>query len=128
MKVLTGGHIHSQKSLAGSVAYPSLISIPQLFKHKFSIRKTAYKGANILIDNHFQLIGSLKNNLLELQYFHFEAIKSLSACCQSSPDSPNWHARLGHPNQKYKTLIVPQSKLINCSVLIPKDQHTEKEI
>ncbi|KNZ51680.1 hypothetical protein VP01_3864g3, partial [Puccinia sorghi] len=84
--------------------------------HKISIRKTTEKGANILIDNHFQLIGSLKNNLLELQSFHGEAIKSLSACYQSSPDPPNWHARLGHPNQKYQTLMVPRSKLIDCSV------------
>ncbi|KNZ46887.1 hypothetical protein VP01_6860g1 [Puccinia sorghi] len=85
----------------------SLISIPQLFNHELSITKTADMGASVLIDNNFQLLGSLKNNLLALHSSCFEAMNSQSACYQSSPETLNWHAQLGHPNQRYQQLMVP---------------------
>ncbi|KNZ48080.1 hypothetical protein VP01_5929g1 [Puccinia sorghi] len=80
------------------------------------INKTVDKGASILIDNYFQLLGSLKNNLLELKSSHFEAMHTHSSCYHSSPDSPNWHARLGHPNPKYQALMVPTSETVDCIV------------
>ncbi|KNZ44714.1 hypothetical protein VP01_88g6 [Puccinia sorghi] len=75
----------------------SLISIPRLFKHEILITKTTGKEATIVIDKRFKLLGTLKNNLLELHSSHFEVINSHSTCYQSSPVKPNWHARLGHP-------------------------------
>ncbi|KNZ50862.1 uncharacterized protein VP01_4201g2, partial [Puccinia sorghi] len=94
----------------------SLISIPQLFNHKLSIRRTADKGASVLTDNCFQLRGTLKHNLLELHSSQFEVIKSNAACYQSCPNTPNWHSRLGHPNQKYQSLMVPNSEIFDCSM------------
>lgn len=113
IKIATGGHCNFLNSTAVGIATlanhlgeritlenaflvpsltRSLISIPRLFKDKLSITKTTDRGAVVLIDNHFKLLGSLKNNLLELHSSHFDAIKSNSSCYQSSPDSPNWHA------------------------------------
>ncbi|KNZ50715.1 uncharacterized protein VP01_4275g1 [Puccinia sorghi] len=89
----------------------SLISIPQLFKHKIYITKTADKGAFVLTDKGFHL-----NNLLELHSSYFEAMKPQSVCYQSSPETINWHAQIGHPNQRYQQLMVPNSEIIDCSV------------
>ncbi|KNZ44257.1 hypothetical protein VP01_9352g1, partial [Puccinia sorghi] len=75
---------------------------------------TADKGALVLIDKKFQLLGSLKNNFLELHSSHFEAMNPQSACYQSSPDTINWHVRLGHPSQRYQRLMVPNSEIIDC--------------
>ncbi|KNZ50191.1 hypothetical protein VP01_4552g1 [Puccinia sorghi] len=94
----------------------SLISIPRFFKHKLSITKTAEKGASVLIDKDFQLLGSLKNNLLELHSSYFEAMNPQSACYHSIPETINWHGQIGHPNQRYQQLMVLNSEIINCSV------------
>ncbi|KNZ49781.1 hypothetical protein VP01_4790g1 [Puccinia sorghi] len=88
----------------------SVISIPQLFKSEIVITQTADKGASILIDKKFKLLGSLKNNLLEFHSSQSEAINSSSTCYQSSPVNPNWHAGLGHPNHQYQALMVPKSQ------------------
>ncbi|KNZ59041.1 uncharacterized protein VP01_1810g2 [Puccinia sorghi] len=77
-----------------------LISIPRLFKNEIVITKTVDKGAYILIDKNFKLLGSLKNNLLELHASQFEVMNSHSSCYRPSPDNPNWHARLGHPKKQ----------------------------
>ncbi|KNZ52441.1 uncharacterized protein VP01_3573g1 [Puccinia sorghi] len=53
-------------------------------------------GACVLIDNCFQLLGSFKNNLLEIQSSHIEVIKSNSAC--------------------YQALMVPNSEIVNCDI------------
>ncbi|KNZ62772.1 uncharacterized protein VP01_1225g18 [Puccinia sorghi] len=34
----------------------------------------------------------------------------------SSSDSPNWHAHLGHPNSKYQSVMVPNSRSEDCGV------------
>ncbi|KNZ57410.1 hypothetical protein VP01_2168g1 [Puccinia sorghi] len=122
IKIATGGHSNFLNATAVGVATlvnhlgerivldnallvptltRSLISIPRIFKEKLLIVKTADKGATIIVDNQYKLLGSMKNNLLELHSSHFEVIKSPSSCYQSSSDSPNWHTRLGHPNPKY---------------------------
>ncbi|KNZ60467.1 hypothetical protein VP01_154g10 [Puccinia sorghi] len=110
-----GKHIVLENALLVPTLTRSLISIPRLFKDKLVITKTANKGATIIIDNNFKLLGSMKNNLLELLSSHFEVIKSPSFCYQSSSDSPNWHARLGHPNPKYQSVMVPNSKSKECT-------------
>ncbi|KNZ51046.1 uncharacterized protein VP01_4111g1 [Puccinia sorghi] len=94
----------------------SLISIPRLFKDKLLIIKTTNKGATIVIDNKYKLLGSMKNNLLELHSAHFELINSSSSCYQLSSNSPNWHACLGHPNPKYQSVMMPNSKYKECAV------------
>ncbi|KNZ51778.1 hypothetical protein VP01_3816g2 [Puccinia sorghi] len=73
-------------------------------------------GATIVIDNKYTLLGSMKNNLLELYSADFEVINSSSSCYQSSSNSPNWHARLGHPNPKYQSVMMPNSKSEECAV------------
>ncbi|KNZ52307.1 hypothetical protein VP01_3620g1, partial [Puccinia sorghi] len=52
----------------------SLVSIPWLFKHDLSIQKTSDKGVSVMIYNKFQLLGSLKNNFLEIHSSHFQSL------------------------------------------------------
>ncbi|KNZ47596.1 uncharacterized protein VP01_6296g1, partial [Puccinia sorghi] len=90
-----------------------LISIPWVFKKEILITKKMKKGATIIIDNNLRLLGSFKNNLLELHSSHFEVIKPYSL---PSQDSPNWNTRLGHLNPKYQEVLVPNSVVGNCSI------------
>ncbi|KNZ58632.1 hypothetical protein VP01_1891g1 [Puccinia sorghi] len=105
----------SYKTLLVPTLHQSLIFIPQLFKHELSISKTMDKGASVLIDIFFQLIGYLKNKCSEIKSSQFEVIKSNSACYPLCPNTPNWHLHLGHPNHKYPNLMVPNSELVDCS-------------
>ncbi|KNZ50325.1 hypothetical protein VP01_448g6 [Puccinia sorghi] len=111
-----GKRIVLENALLVPTLNQSLISIPQLFTQELSIRNTSDKGACVLIENCFQLLGSFENNLLEIQSSHFEVIKSDFACYQSCPNTPNWHLRLDHPNRKYQSLMVPNSEIVDCDV------------
>ncbi|KNZ54794.1 hypothetical protein VP01_2854g6 [Puccinia sorghi] len=99
IKIVTGGHSNFLNPTAVGVA---TLANPL---EKLVIIKTADRGATIIIDNTVKLLGSTKNNLLELHSSHFELIKPSSSFYQSSPDSPKWHARLGHPNPKYQSVM-----------------------
>ncbi|KNZ50343.1 hypothetical protein VP01_447g1, partial [Puccinia sorghi] len=111
IKISTGGHSNFLNATAVGTA--------TLINHcgkKFVLENTLLQELSIsfLIDHHFQLLDSLKNNFLELQSSQFEVIKSNSACYQLCPNTPNWHLRLGHPNQKYQSLMVPNSEIVDC--------------
>ncbi|KNZ53456.1 uncharacterized protein VP01_3233g1 [Puccinia sorghi] len=77
-------HLGERLTLENALLVPtlsrSLISIPRLFKDNILITKTANKGAVVLIDKNYQLLGSLKNNLLEIHSSQFEVIKPHSTC------------------------------------------------
>lgn len=109
-------HLGDQLVLENTLLVPtltrSLISIPRLFKNEMVITKTADKGASIVIDKKFKLLGSLKNYLLEFHSSQFEVIN----CYQSRPDNPNWRAGLGHPNHQYQVLMVLSSQPLKCSI------------
>lgn len=87
-----------------------------MFKNEIVITKTEKKGASILIDKNFQLLGSKKNNLLELHSTQFKLMNSHSTCYRSSPDNPYWDAHLGHPNHQYEAMIVSKSKPVQCRI------------
>ncbi|KNZ55546.1 uncharacterized protein VP01_2653g5 [Puccinia sorghi] len=107
-------HLGKRIKLDNALLVPSLnrslISIPRIFKKEFSIVKTGEADAVITIDNNYKLLGNLKNNLLEIHSSQFEVMNSFSSCYMSSPNSPNWHSRLGHPNPKYQEKMIPDSK------------------
>jgi hypothetical protein len=96
----------------------SLISIPRLFNHTFQVTKYKNGGAVVDIDKGFLLNGTVKHHLLELLDAHFlsNANESLLSCYLSSPVSPDWHARLGHPSAKYQHHLIPGSVSSECSI------------
>ncbi|KNZ51977.1 hypothetical protein VP01_3743g1 [Puccinia sorghi] len=113
IKIATGGH--SNFLNAAAVGTATLINHLgdwlNLENKIFQSLKPRTKGAVILIDKNYQLLGSLKKNLLEIHSSHFEVIKSHSSCYQSSPDSPNWHAHLSHPSRQFQAMMVPKSEI-----------------
>ncbi|PLW26249.1 hypothetical protein PCANC_26631 [Puccinia coronata f. sp. avenae] len=137
MKISTGGHSNfltatsvgsvvlvnhqgRKKTLNNVLLVPtlsrSLLSIPRMFKEKFCIEKLHNHEVTIDIDNKFQLLGTMKNNLLELLSSSFDAIKSNSSCYQASPENPNWHERLGHLNHQYLKQLIPEAVEHECDI------------
>ncbi|PLW34183.1 hypothetical protein PCASD_13302 [Puccinia coronata f. sp. avenae] len=133
MKIATGGHSNflsatatltnhvGQKIVLNNVLLVltlnrSLISIPCLFEKQFLIKKFKNDEVEIEVDGGYQLLGSVKNNLLELHSSHFDEMNLDSACYQSSPESPNWHVRLGHPNPKYLKHLKLEDQAIECPI------------
>ncbi|PLW49320.1 hypothetical protein PCASD_02649 [Puccinia coronata f. sp. avenae] len=94
----------------------SLISIPRLFKSLFVVKKLDNNEVEIEVDGGYKLLGSVKNNLLEIHSSHFDAIQPDSSCYQSSPVAPNWHVRLGHPNHKYLKHLKLEERSEECSI------------
>ncbi|KAI7951517.1 hypothetical protein MJO28_007201 [Puccinia striiformis f. sp. tritici] len=94
----------------------SLLSVTRLFERDLTITNAGQDKVVVMIDGHFKLSGSSKNNLLELSASHFEEINLASSCLFSSPVHPDWHVRLGHPNPQYQKILVPDSSLSECDI------------
>ncbi|KNZ51781.1 uncharacterized protein VP01_3813g1 [Puccinia sorghi] len=95
----------------------SLISLSNLFSESILIKKRDLSNVIITVDSHYQLSGSLVNNLVELTTAHFEEIEpTVSTCYMNKIHTEKWHARLGHPSKKYQLMTVPQSQLSECQV------------
>ncbi|PLW15082.1 hypothetical protein PCASD_21521 [Puccinia coronata f. sp. avenae] len=111
MKISTGGHSNfltatsvgsvvlvnhqgRKKTLNNVLLVPtlsrSLLSIPRMFKEKFCIEKLQNHEVTIDIDNEFQLLAS--------------------------PENPNWHERLGHPNHQYLKQLIPEAVEHECDI------------
>ncbi|KNZ58954.1 uncharacterized protein VP01_1827g4 [Puccinia sorghi] len=95
IKIATGGHSNfltatavgtatlinnrgKRLILENALLVPSLtrllISIPRVFKKEILITKNAEKGATILIDNSFRLLGSFKNNLISFLLLPYQEV------------------------------------------------------
>ncbi|POW21890.1 hypothetical protein PSHT_01837 [Puccinia striiformis] len=93
-----------------------LLSVQRLFDRDLVISKTGGDRVLVSIDGEFELEGTVKNNLLELPSSSFDEIYPNSTCYLSSPVSPDWHVRLGHPNPKYQEILVPKSTVGECEI------------
>ncbi|PLW27599.1 hypothetical protein PCASD_21002 [Puccinia coronata f. sp. avenae] len=95
----------------------SLISIPRLFNRTLLVTKFENHSVVVNIDDCSNLLGTMKNNLLELlPSTKFEVINPTSSCYLAGPNRPDWHLRLGHPNPKYQKELVPDSITSECDI------------
>ncbi|KAI7957570.1 hypothetical protein MJO28_004665, partial [Puccinia striiformis f. sp. tritici] len=114
IRISTGGH----KNFLNAIAVGSAVLSNQDGEKLLLDNVLLVDGEDVLItiNGNFKIHGTVKNNLLELPTSCYDEINFTSACYSTSAASPNWHARLGHPNPRYQKLLVPQSETEECEV------------
>ncbi|KNZ54811.1 hypothetical protein VP01_2847g2 [Puccinia sorghi] len=90
LKIATGGHSNFLNATAAGTA--TLIN---------------HRGDRLVLENALHKQNGGKRS----EDFQLLVINSHSTCYHSSPDNPNWHAWLGHPNQQFQSLMVPMSEI-----------------